>query len=135
MVALEAPSSGPRKTAKFRKAGVCLAARCLTDEKATFCDVHHIACATAALVSWAFIDQVLEVVMKIGTKELIVRLTAAAIGFALTGAVFLIAVAQPQEATAIVTQATEARSYETQAQMRERGWVARLSPNIFFTPD
>ena len=37
--------------------------------------------------------------MKIGTKELIVRLTAAAIGFALTGAVFRIAVAQSHTAS------------------------------------
>jgi hypothetical protein len=71
----------------------------------------------------------MEVVMKIGTKELIVRLTAAAIGLALTGAVFRIAVAQPHEAI-IVTQATRSGSYETQ-QMKELGCLIRLSPEAF----
>ena len=49
--------------------------------------------------------------MKIATRELIIRLMAAGIGFALTGAVFRIAVAQSQE-TAIVTPGTASGSYE-----------------------
>jgi len=49
--------------------------------------------------------------MKIATRELIIRLMAAGIGFALTGAVFRIAVAQSQEA-AIVTPGTASGSYE-----------------------
>jgi hypothetical protein len=67
--------------------------------------------------------------MKIGTRERIIRLTAAGIGFALTGAVLCIAVAQSQES--IVTQATPSGSYETQAQMKEPGCLIRLSPEDF----
>ena len=52
----------------------------------------------------------MEVVMRIATRELIIRLMAAGIGFALTGAVFRIAVAQSQEA-AIVTPGTASGSY------------------------
>ena len=49
--------------------------------------------------------------MKIATRELIIRLMAAGIGFALTGAVFRIAVAQSQE-VAIVTAGNASGSYE-----------------------
>ena len=56
--------------------------------------------------------------MRIATRELIIRLMAAGIGFALTGAVFRIAVAQSQEA-AIVTPGAASGSYETQIRMKE----------------
>ena len=49
--------------------------------------------------------------MKIGTKELIFRLTAAAISFALTGAVFRVAVAHSQEVP-IIAQRTSGDTYE-----------------------
>jgi hypothetical protein len=68
----------------------------------------------------------MEVVMKIATRELIIRLTAAGIGFALTGAVFRIAVAQSQEA-AIVSPASG--SYETRIQMKEPSWMVQLLPS------
>ena len=50
--------------------------------------------------------------MKIGTKELIFRLTAAAISLTLTGAAFGIAVAHSKGAP-IVTQGVAVRNYET----------------------
>ena len=68
--------------------------------------------------------------MKIGTKELIVRLTAAAIGLALTGAVFRIAVAQSHEAI-IVTQATRSGSYENSADERARLPDTAISGSFF----
>jgi hypothetical protein len=70
----------------------------------------------------------MEVVMKIARRELIMRLTAAGIGFALTAAVFRIAVAQSQEA-AIVTPGTASGSYETQIGMKEPSWMVQLLPN------
>ena len=68
--------------------------------------------------------------MKIATRELIIRLTVAGIGFALTGAVFRIAVAQSQEA-AIVTPGTAGGSYETQIEMKEPSWMVQPLPNKF----
>ena len=66
--------------------------------------------------------------MKIATRELIIRLMAAGIGFALTGAVFRIAVAQSQEA-AIVTAGNASGSYETRIEMKEPSWMVQLLPN------
>jgi hypothetical protein len=71
----------------------------------------------------------MEVVMKIATRELIIRLMAAGIGFALTGAVFRIAVAHSQEA-AIVTPGNASGSYGTQI-MKEPSWMVQLLPNKF----
>ena len=68
--------------------------------------------------------------MKIATRELIIRLIAAGIGFALTGAVFRIAVAQSQEA-AIVTPGTASGSYETQIRMKEPSRMVQLLPSEF----
>ena len=68
--------------------------------------------------------------MKIATRELIIRLMVAGIGFALTGAVFRIAVAQSQEA-AIVTPGNASGSYETQIEMKEPSWMVQLLPNKF----
>jgi hypothetical protein len=56
----------------------------------------------------------MEAVMKIGTRQLIFRLTAAAIGLAITGVVFGVPVAHSQEAP-LVAQGT-ARNYENSAQ-------------------
>jgi len=50
--------------------------------------------------------------MRIGTRELIFRLTAAAIGFAVTGAVFRVAVAHSQEAP-VIAQHTARGGFET----------------------
>jgi hypothetical protein len=69
--------------------------------------------------------------MKIGTRELIIRLTAAGIGFALTGAVFRIAVAQSQEPT-IITQAARSSS-ESRPQMKEPSCLIRLSSDTSLT--
>ena len=66
--------------------------------------------------------------MKIATIELIIRLMAAVIGFALTGAVFRIAVAQSQE-VAIVTACNASGSYETRIEMKEPSWMVQLLPN------
>ena len=68
--------------------------------------------------------------MKIATRELIIRLMAAGIGFALTGAVFRIAVAQSQE-VAIVTAGNASGSYETRIEMKEPSWMVQLLPNKF----
>jgi hypothetical protein len=54
----------------------------------------------------------MEAFMKIGTKELIFRLKAAAISLVLTGAVFGAAVAHSQKAS-IVAQSAASGSYET----------------------
>jgi hypothetical protein len=56
----------------------------------------------------------MEAIMRMGTKELIFRLTAAAIGFAATGAVFHVAVAHSQEAE-IIVQDTARGGFETPA--------------------
>jgi hypothetical protein len=52
----------------------------------------------------------MEAVMKNRTQELMFRLTAAAIGFAVTGVVFSVAVARSQEAS-VVAQAAVSVSY------------------------
>jgi hypothetical protein len=61
----------------------------------------------------------MEAVMKNRTRELMFRLTAAAI-VAVTGVVFTVAVAQWQEAP-VVAQATVSGSYKTPVAMTQSG--------------
>jgi hypothetical protein len=68
--------------------------------------------------------------MKIRTRELIIRLTAAGIGFALTGAVFHIAAAHSHEAT-IVVQPTRSERYEMRTEMKEPGCMVRPTTTSF----
>ena len=68
--------------------------------------------------------------MKIGTKELIFRLTAAAISFALTGVFFRVAVAHSQGAP-IVAQDTASGSYETPVANEAAGLGGRQRVNHY----
>ena len=65
--------------------------------------------------------------MKIRTRELIIRLTAAGIGFVLTGTVLHIAVAQSHDAT-IVAQATCSGHYQMCAKVKEFRLMGRSTP-------
>ena len=71
--------------------------------------------------------------MRIRTRELIIRLTAAGIGFALTGTVLHIAVAHSHDAT-IVSQASGSGRYELSAKMQETRPMVRSTPTTL-VPD
>jgi hypothetical protein len=60
-------------------------------------------------------------IMRIGTRALIIRATAAAIGFAVTGMVFHVAVARSQEAP-VIAHDTVGGGYESPVS----DWAARL---------
>jgi len=68
--------------------------------------------------------------MKIRTRELITRLTAAGIGFALAGAVFHIAAAHSHAATNIA-QPTRSERYKMRTEMQEPGCTVRPTATCF----
>jgi hypothetical protein len=71
--------------------------------------------------------------MRIRTRELINRLTAAGIGFALAGTVFQIAVVHSHDAT-ILSQAGDSGHYELSAKMQQTRPMVRSTPTTLL-PD